>query len=304
MAGRDDEAVAAYRKVLELKPDFSDYGEYLKLAIVYTDQKKTDMANAAFQQFAERASSFFTSLSCRLRGAAQAGGRGLRRRARQLPGSCRRNWGAQNRARLPGNSCCHSPPCPSSWGKGPSALSFVQQQKLDDEQLRTLAFLQTLAGNTSAAQQSLQRYATSHPWIAPRAIEIDQAYADVSAAVQRGDGQAALDRAATIPDFQEPYLLFLKARSHLLINDYSPAEQEFRSILRVERSVANSRALVERFPLPGVLSHYYLGQLYERTGKRDKAIDEFQEFLSHFSNSQTRLTQVGDARTALKQLMQ
>ncbi len=52
--GRDDDAVAAYHKVLELKPDFSDYGEYLKLAIVYTDQKKPDMANAAFQQFAHR----------------------------------------------------------------------------------------------------------------------------------------------------------------------------------------------------------------------------------------------------------
>ena len=42
--------------MLELKPDFSDYGEYLKLAIVYTDQKKPDVANAAFQQFAKRAS--------------------------------------------------------------------------------------------------------------------------------------------------------------------------------------------------------------------------------------------------------
>jgi eukaryotic-like serine/threonine-protein kinase len=56
LAARDDEAAAAYRKALELKPDFSDYGEYLKLAIVYTDQKKPDMANAAFQQFAHRAS--------------------------------------------------------------------------------------------------------------------------------------------------------------------------------------------------------------------------------------------------------
>jgi eukaryotic-like serine/threonine-protein kinase len=56
MAGRDDDAIAAYRKVLELKPDFSDYGEYLKLAIVYTDQKKPDVANASFQQYAQRTS--------------------------------------------------------------------------------------------------------------------------------------------------------------------------------------------------------------------------------------------------------
>ena len=74
MAGRDDEAVAAYRKVLELKPDFSDYGEYLKLAIVYTDQKKPDMANAAFQQYAQRDSPLSVPLSSRLRGAVQADG--------------------------------------------------------------------------------------------------------------------------------------------------------------------------------------------------------------------------------------
>jgi len=126
----------------------------------------------------------------------------------------------------------------------------------------------------------------------------------MSAALERGDGQAALTRAASIPDFQEPYLLFLKARGHLLTNDYSSAETEFRVVLRLERDMENFRVLTERFPQLGILSHYYLGQLYERTGKRDQAINEYQEFLSYFPSSQTRLSQVGDARTALKRLMQ
>ncbi|HLY16678.1 MAG TPA: protein kinase, partial [Bryobacteraceae bacterium] len=56
IAGRHDEAVAAYRKVLEIRPDFSDYVDYLKLAIVYGDQKKFDMADAALGSFAEHAS--------------------------------------------------------------------------------------------------------------------------------------------------------------------------------------------------------------------------------------------------------
>ena len=189
-------------------------------------------------------------------------------------------------------------------GKGSSALSFAQQQKLDDEQLQTVAFLETMAGNSSAAQQSLQRFAASHPWVAPRAIEIEQAYADVSAAVERGDGQTALSRAASIPDFQDPYLQFLKARSHLLINDYSAAEAEFRTVLRLQHDMENYNVLTERFPVPGMLSHYCLGQLYERTGKRDQAINEYQEFLSYFPSSQAPLSQVGDARTALKRLMQ
>ena len=303
MAGRDDDAVAAYRKVLELKPDFANYGEYLKLAIVYTDQKKLDMANAAFQQLAQHASSFsrpwlpgYEAQFKQSRGDLEGALASYREAVVQL-GRAKQSEAAEEFL-LPFAATS------VILGEGPSAISFVQQQKLDDEQLQTLAFLQTMAGNSSAAQQSLQRYAASHPWVAPRAIEIDQAIADVSAAVHRGDGQAALSRAAGIPDLQEPYLLFLKARSHLLINDYAPAETEFRAVLHFERSVANPRVLVERFPLPGILSHYYLGQLYERTGKRDQAINEFQEFLSHFSNSQTRLAQVADARTALKQLMQ
>ena len=49
---------------------------------------------------------------------------------------------------------------------------------------------------------------------------------------------------------------------------------------------------------------YYLGQLYEHTGKRDQALNEYQEFLSHFTTSQSRLPQIADARAALKRLMQ
>ncbi len=303
IAGRDEEAIASYRKVLELKPDFSDYNEYLKLAIVYIDQKKPDVANAAFQQFAHRASPLsrlyvpgfeaqFKQTGGDLEGALAS----YRQAVLQL-GQAKQSEAAETFLR---------PFAVLSilLGEGSSALAFAQQQKLDDEEQQTVALLQTMAGNPSAAQQSLQRFASSHPWIAPRAIEIQQTLYDVSAAVQNGNGQMALSRAATIPDFQGPYLLFLKARAHLLINDYSAAETGFRAHLRQERLLANSGTLTERFPVLGILSHYYLGQLYERTSKHDQAIDEYQEFLSHFASSQSPLPQVGEARTALKRLMQ
>jgi eukaryotic-like serine/threonine-protein kinase len=303
VAGRDDEAVAAYRKVLELKPDFGDYAEYLKLAIVYTDQKKPDMANAAFQQYAHRASALsrlyvpgfeaqFKQTGGDLEGALAS----YREVVLQL-GHAKQSQAARTFLRS-------FAALSVLLGEGSSALSFTQQQKLDDYEQQTVAFLETVAGNPSAAQQSLQRFASSHPWIAPRALEINQASADITAAVLRGDGPAALSRAASIPDFQYSYLLFLKGRAHLLTNDYASSETEFRGVLRSERSLANPGTLTQRFPLLGILSHYYLGELYERTSKRDQAINEYQEFLSGFASPQTRLSQVADARAALKRLMQ
>jgi eukaryotic-like serine/threonine-protein kinase len=83
-----------------------------------------------------------------------------------------------------------------------------------------------------------------------------------------------------------------------------PPEAEFRRALLLERDLSNFFELTRRFPAFQILSGFYLGQLYERTGKRDQALSEYQEFLSHFDNSHTRLAQVGEARTALKRLMQ
>ncbi|MGH9499198.1 MAG: protein kinase domain-containing protein [Terriglobales bacterium] len=304
MGGRDDEAVASYRKAIGLKPDFSDYGEYFKLAVVYTDQKKPDMASTAFQEFAQKTTPlqrlYVPGLEAQFKqteGNLEGSLAGYRKAVEQL-GQAKQSEPAETFLREFAYLAV-------MMGQGSAALAFAQQQKLDGEELQTVAFLETMAGNTSAAKQSWQRFAASHPLVTPRAVEIGETLDEIMAAVERGDGQAALTLAARIPDFQTPvYLIFFKGRSHLLINDYATAEGEFRAVLRRERDMENGGVMAERLPVFGILSHYYLGQLYERSGKRDQATNEYQEFLSHFQGSQTRLPQISDARTALKRLMQ
>ena len=303
MAGRDDEAVASYRKVLELKPDFSGYGEYLKLAVLYNDQKKPDMANAAFQQFAQR-----TSPILRLYVA------GFEAQFKETEGDLDGALASYRKAVLQLGQAKQSEAAEvfllqfvvlsAMLGQNSGALAFAQQQKLDDEQMQAVAFLQIMAGNSAAAQQSMQRFAASNPWVAQRAMEVRQTLFEANAALERNDGQGALTALSRAPDVQVPFRTYLKARAHLLTSDYASAETEFRTVLRRVRDLENNEAISDRFPILGVLSHYYLGQLYERTGKHDPATNEYQEFLSHFPNSQTHLKQIAEARMAMKRLMQ
>ncbi len=303
MAGRDDEAVTSYRKVLELKPDFSDYGEYLKLAVLYNDQSKPDMANAAFQQFAQRTTPIlrlyvpgFEAQFKQMEGDLDGALASYRKTVVEL-GQAKQSEAAEVFLR-------QFVVLSAMLGQNSAALAFAQQQKLDDEQMQAVAFLKTMAGNSAAAQQSMQRFASSNPWVAARAVEVEQTQFDANAAVERGDGQGALSALAPAPDLQFPYRMYLRARAHLLSNDYASAEGEFRTVVRRVRDLENNEAISDRFPILGILSHYYLGQLYERTGKHDQAINEYQEFLSHFQNETSKLKQVGEARTAMKRLMQ
>jgi eukaryotic-like serine/threonine-protein kinase len=303
IAGRDDDAIAAYRKVIELKPDFSDDTEHLKLAIVYTDQKKPDMASAAFQQFLQH-----TSPLERLYGAdyqaqfKQTAGDFEGALASYREAVTQLSRGKQNVAA--GNVLYPFVVLSVMMGETSSAQSFVKQQKLDGNELPAQAFFETLAGNPSASHELLDRYASSHPYLAPRAIELRQISYDLVTDAQKGDGQAALSRAAGTLDTEVPARRFFLGRAYLLTNDYASAETTFRSIFTIERTLENERAIIDRFPAPGILAHYYLAQIYEKTNKRDQAINEYQQFLSFFENSHTRLPQLADARTALKRLMQ
>jgi tetratricopeptide (TPR) repeat protein len=287
--------------VVELKPDFNDYGDYLKLAIVYTDQRKPDMADAAFQQFAQRTTPLqrlhlpgFQAQLQQVRGDFEGALISYEKAVVQLG-----HAGQYEAAQI---FLQQFAVLSVMLGQTSSALAFAQQQKLDDEEQQTVAFLQTMMGNTSAAERNLARFSSSHPWVSPRAIEVEKATAEMSAALERQDGQGALARAAGVPGFRR--VLSLKGRAHVLLRDDASAENEFRKTLLAVRNLSNFAEIRSRFPALGILSHYYLGQIYERTGKRDQAINEYQEFLSRFEGSHTRLPQVGEARTSLKRLMQ
>jgi len=50
------------------------------------------------------------------------------------------------------------------------------------------------------------------------------------------------------------------------------------------------------------LTCFYLGKLYEQTGRKAEAIAAYKEFLGHFENPPSKLPQIAEARAALKRL--
>jgi len=285
--------------VTELKPDFGEHAEYLKLATVYADQKKFDMSDTAFQQYAGHA----TALGRLYLPGLEAGLQQMRGDFDKALASYRKavvQLGRAGQNEAAATSLQQFASLSIMLGQVSSAFSFAEAQKLGGEELETLTFLHTITANESEAERSLQRFASSHPWVSPRAMEIQKALYEMAAEVERNDGQAVLSRAATIPDLQNDTLRFLKGRAQLLQGEYDSAETEFHRTELLERDLSGGVQLLPAFE---ILSHYYLGQVYERTSKRDQAVNEYQNFLSYFATSHTRLPQIGEARKALKRLM-
>ena len=300
-AGRDDDAVAAYRKAIELKPDFDDYGEYLKLALVYADQRKPDMADAMFQQFSQHAVAVqqpylpgFEAHLQQTRGDFEGALVNYRKAVTQLAHAGQNEGAAAFLNQFALLSIL--------LGENSPALSFAQQQKLGDDELTAVALLQSIAGNAAAADQTLEKFKSSHPWISARYLEERKKMNAAYAALQRNDGQAALSATDGVPEFGE--VRYVKARAQFLLKDDAAAETQFRKVLLSERRMDNFIDMRSAFPAYAILSHYYLGQMYERDGKRDQAINEYQEFLTRFENSRTKLPQVAEGRASLKKLMQ
>jgi serine/threonine protein kinase/TolB-like protein len=301
--GRLDEALAAYRKALELKPDFQGYTEYLKLAAVYEDQAKYALAEAALQEFAQRTTALyrlylpeFQAHMQQLRGDPEGALESYRKAVTQL---------ARGGQDSPAGDALQSF-AGLGWlmGDASGALSFARQQKLHGEELPAIAFLEAVHGDQAASDRDLQKYATERPGISPRYIEL-QHLGNVAAAVARNDGHAATSPLAGLPDFRASRLSFFRARAFLLLNDHMSAEREFRLVIAddLQGGTGNFGFMRQRTPLFALLGHFYLGQIYESTGKPQQAIDEYQSFLSHFEGSRTKLPQVGQAHDALKRLM-
>jgi eukaryotic-like serine/threonine-protein kinase len=302
--GRDDEAVADYRKTLELKPDFIGYAEYLKLASVYADQKKFALAESAMQEYAQRAAGVgrlyipvFEAQFQQLRGDLDGARQSYRRAVLELGRAGQSQTAGDALFRLASLDALTSQDVRED-------LTFARAQKLSGEQNEAIALLEAVSGDDAASARSLQDYASSHPWMSPRGMEIRRARIEILAALVHKNPQAVLATAGRIPDFRDAELQLAKGFSHLQLKDYASSESELREVIVIGRAQNDLQIMRDRLPMAEELASFYLTQLLEATGKRDQAVNEYQDFLSHFENSRAQLPQIAVARAALQRSLQ
>ena len=299
-SNHDDEAVESYRKVIGLKPDFSDYTDYLKLAVVYADQKKFALADSALQEYTHRAAgagksyvAVFQGQFQETRGDLERARDSFKRAVRDLA-AARQNEGAEDALVALASVSILT-------GQGmASDVAFARQQKLPGWENGPIALLEAAQGDAVASERSFQLYAAARPELGPKAIDMHRNYAAMYAALLRQNPQGVLAAAGRLPNSGDPVMRYPRGWAYFETKDYAQAEEDLRQAVLNERNLSDFSSMRNQSPLIAALAHFYLGQVYEATGKRDQAVNEYQEFLSHFENSRASLPQIALARAALQ----
>ena len=222
LLNHDDEAVAAYRKTLELKPDFVGYQEYFKLAVVYADQKKFALADSALQEYGKRATgaaklyvSIFTGQFLEARGDLEGARASYQRAVRDLAGAGQNDGAAATLRSLAMISLLS--------GQGAdSALAFARQQKLAGRENGVIAILQAAQGDTAASERSFQLYAAARPELGPQGLDRIRNYSALYAALVRKDPQGVIAAAQRLPNSIESILRYPRGWAYLQNKDYTP----------------------------------------------------------------------------------
>jgi len=302
-ANHDDEAAQAYRRAIAIKPDFVGYQEYLKLALVYADQRKFDLADSVLHEYAQRVTGVaklylpvFVAQFQETRGDLE-GARASYERAVRALAQAGQNSGADDALQSLAMISLLT-------GEGmASDLTFARQQKLSGRENRAIALLEAAQGDAAAAERSLQLYAAARPELGPPGIERIRNYNALYATLVRKDAQGALAATDRLHNTISPILRYPRGWACFETKDYARAEQELRGAILEENDLSDPNKMLSRSPLRGALAHFCLGQVYEATGKRDQAANEYQEFLSHFDHSRASPPQIAQARDALTRVM-
>ena len=125
----------------------------------------------------------------------------------------------------------------------------------------------------------------------------------VVAALYAGRWQQVIAEWPQVDAVSRSGLGLVVGRASLETANWDEGERHLRVVPILQRTWDNEVSISNSDFLAYSLGEFYLAKVFEHTGKKADAVNAYQEFLSHFENSNARLPQIAEARAALKRLM-
>jgi tetratricopeptide (TPR) repeat protein len=130
------------------------------------------------------------------------------------------------------------------------------------------------------------------------ANQYEQLYRGLAAVYAHKPAQA-IGLLANLPFLYRMHTALPLARAYLEQRDFVAAERELNSALKAQ-SIWGVPVWYERQSmLVLLLTHYYLGEVLDQTGRPAEAAAHYREFYRHFEHSAAKLPQIASARASL-----
>jgi tetratricopeptide (TPR) repeat protein len=298
--GRYEEAIAAYRRNLELNPTWFGMAAN-KIALAYLHQGKYSLAEASAQSAYDRASGPDRAGPASVLGDIEVG-RGRLDRAAGRYEEAAQIFASRNprmayvsllkaaqiyfEQRQPEAALALGRRHASPWAadfRGTAYLLLKKDAAAEKEFAALRASLTPLAGD----------------YMANKTVELCR----LDAAAYAGRWQEVIASWPQLGQQFWPGYALEVGRAYLEMGMLAEAERHLRFASNVNHLWSSDYAIIAHNFLSYTLVQFYLGRMLEQTGKKAEAINAYQEFLSHFENSTAKLPQIAEARAALKRLL-
>ena len=299
-SGRLEEAIAQYQKNLELNPHFGNYSE-LKLAFGYMSSGKYSLAQTSAQSLSDRGNQEAQALANGVLGDIEVARGRLDRAAARYEEAARLSAKLDIRRSFvfgrkamqiylsqaqPERALAVAGRLPAPWAPGFRGVAYLVM-KNDAAAEKEFASLRT-ALIPVVGDYRAEKYIRMHRLLA---------------ALYAGHWQQVIVEWPQVDVQFRPQLAMVAGRAYLETGDWDKAERYLRMVPLLQRMWGDPLAIASNDFLSFALGEFYLGKVFEQAGKRADAINAYQEFLTHFENSNARLPEIGQARAALKRLL-
>jgi tetratricopeptide (TPR) repeat protein/predicted Ser/Thr protein kinase len=301
MNGRFEEAIAAYRKNVELNPTFMNALDSTKLALAYLHEGKYSLAEAAAQSAYERNKVAGGAREISVLGDTEVG-RGRLDRAVARYEESARLYATQDPT-LPYLVLLKASQVHLEQRQPEALLALGRRHALPwAAGARGTAYL--LLKNEAAAEKEFAALRASvtpllGEYMAGKMAELYRLHA----AAYAGRWQEVIASWPQLGGQLRPLFALDVGRAYLETGMPSDAERHLRFVLLTQRCWGAEQNVVAANFLSYTLAQFYLGRVLEQTDRKAEAINAYREFLGHFDNSTARLPQIAEARAALKRLM-